>query len=117
MTRTLTLCALVSVLLATAAHAAPPHKTVLYREMGGVIDDHRARWKALAESGNEVEIRGRCQSACTLIVGYIPRDRICFDEHAEFAVHMPYDQVHSCTKLYRGLVHVQPIPARNPRLD
>jgi hypothetical protein len=83
------LIALAGVLLASPAYAGV---TVLHFEKGGVIDDHRVRWRALAESGDAVQVRGRCQSACTLITGYIPRDRICFDEHAELAFHMPYNR-------------------------
>src|SRR5262245_22267803 len=55
--------------------AAPP-KTVLYEERGGRLLDHWERWKALAAQGGEVEIRGPCWSACTLILAHIPRERL-----------------------------------------
>jgi hypothetical protein len=61
--------------------------TTLYDEKGGGIYEHRARWQALAHSGNQVEIRGRCQSACTLITAYIPRERLCFGERGFLAFH------------------------------
>ena len=63
------------------------HTTTLYDEKGGGIDQHRARFQALANSGNQVEIRGRCQSACTLITAYIPRERLCFGERGFLAFH------------------------------
>jgi hypothetical protein len=66
--------------------AAPP-KTVLYEERGGRLVDHWERWKALAAQGGEVEIRGPCWSACTLILAHIPRERLCFDKHAELNFH------------------------------
>jgi hypothetical protein len=66
--------------------AAPP-KTVLYDERGGQIVDHWERWKALAAQGGEVEIRGPCWSACTLIMAHIPRERLCFDKRAELNFH------------------------------
>ena len=62
-------------------------KTVLYEERGGRIVDHWERWKALAAQGGEVEIRGPCWSACTLIMAHIPRERLCFDKHAELNFH------------------------------
>jgi hypothetical protein len=61
--------------------------TTLYDEKGGGIYEHHARFQALANSGNQVEIRGRCQSACTLIVAHIPRDRLCFGERGFLAFH------------------------------
>jgi hypothetical protein len=40
--------------------------TFLGSEWGGRIDQHVERWKALAASGEDVEIRDLCPSACTL---------------------------------------------------
>ena len=57
------------------------------RNAGGRIVDHWERWKALAAQGGEVEIRGPCWSACTLIMAHIPRERLCFDKHAELNFH------------------------------
>jgi hypothetical protein len=70
-----------------APNRAAPPKTVLYEERGGRIADHWERWKALAAEGGEVEIRGPCWSACTLILAHIPRERLCFDKHAELNFH------------------------------
>ena len=36
----------------------PGHVTVLYYEIGGLGQDHIERWRALAASGDNVEIRG-----------------------------------------------------------
>jgi len=45
------------------------------------------RWQALAASGNDVEIRGQCVSGCTLIMAYVPSERICFDDAAVLEFH------------------------------
>jgi hypothetical protein len=45
------------------------------------------RWRELAQSDDDVEIRGPCFSACTLIVGYVPKERICFGDHASLQFH------------------------------
>jgi len=53
-------------------------KTFLGKEHGGRIDQHIERWKALATSGDDVEIRDLCPSACTLVLAYVPKERLCF---------------------------------------
>ena len=63
-------------------------KAVLYNEPGGIIQDHVKRWRALAVSADDVEIRGPCVSACTLIMAFVPSDRICFGEAASLQFHM-----------------------------
>src|SRR5262249_8334658 len=50
----------------------PIPKTALYYEPGGIIRDQIERWQRIAQSDNDVEIRGECMSACTLIMAYVP---------------------------------------------
>src|SRR6266446_2180365 len=71
-----------------AARIPAKTKIVLYNEPGGIIQDHVRRWQALAASGDDVEIRGPCVSACTLIMAFVPSDRICFGEAASLKFHM-----------------------------
>jgi hypothetical protein len=61
-------------------------KTVLYNEPGGILQDHIKRWQALAAS--EDEIRGPCVSGCTMIMAFVPSDRICFGDAASLQFHM-----------------------------
>src|SRR5215467_5669425 len=49
-----------------------PHKTVILFGAGGSLPAYLDRFRELAESGNDVEVRGPCRSACTMIVAYIP---------------------------------------------
>jgi hypothetical protein len=62
-------------------------RTKLYFEPGGFLPDYEKRWKALAESGDTVEIRGYCNSACTMIMAYVPSEKICFSESASLGFH------------------------------
>jgi hypothetical protein len=62
--------------------------TVLYDEKGGDIKAHWHRFRLLAESGDDVEIRGECPSACTLVMAHIPHDRLCFAEGASLGFHV-----------------------------
>jgi hypothetical protein len=44
---------------------------------GGRIGDYLAKYQALRLSGERVAIDGICASACTMILGALPRNRIC----------------------------------------
>jgi hypothetical protein len=67
--------------------AWPKHTTVLEFEPGGCIGEHEKRYLSLASSGADVEVRGLCYSACTLIVAYIPKERLCFGNYASLNFH------------------------------
>jgi hypothetical protein len=54
---------------------------------GGVVADYDARWAGLAAQGVDVRIVGPCQSACTVLLGHIPRSRICVTPAASFGFH------------------------------
>jgi hypothetical protein len=71
----------------------PRLTTVLYDESGGILQEHIKRFKALAASGNNVEVRSYCPSACTMIVAYVPSDRICFAEGTGLGFHMAQEMV------------------------
>ena len=45
------------------------------------------RFRALRDSGEKVVVDGDCDSACTLLLGYIPKDRICVTPKARFGFH------------------------------
>jgi hypothetical protein len=61
--------------------------TFLGAEHGGRLDQHIERWKALAASGEDVEIRDFCPSACTLVLAHIPKERLCFSTTAVLGFH------------------------------
>jgi hypothetical protein len=78
-----------SVVSATAAAAQAPRAgvTVLQNEPGGYLAIYQYRFETLAANGDSVEIRGKCLSACTLVLAYIPRERLCFHETAWLGFH------------------------------
>jgi hypothetical protein len=65
----------------------PRLTTVLRYEPGGVLHEHEKRWWDLARSGDDVEIRDMCASACTMIMAYVPRERMCFGERSALLFH------------------------------
>jgi len=59
----------------------------IYDDLGGQIGEYLAKYQALRVSGEQVEIDGTCASACTMILGAIPRNRICVTPRAILAFH------------------------------
>lgn len=57
---------------------------------GGSVAAYSQRWKALAARGVDVRIVGKCQSACTVLLGYVPRSRICVTPAASFGFHLAH---------------------------
>jgi hypothetical protein len=44
-------------------------------------------WHVIATRGGTVDIIGPCESACTLVMAHIPKDRLCFGQHARLGFH------------------------------
>ena len=61
--------------LATPVSPLPGER--ILDDSGGRIGNYLTRYEALRKSGRRVAIDGTCASACTLLLGVIPRDRIC----------------------------------------
>ena len=54
---------------------------------GGQIGPYLDNLAALRSSGERVIIDGPCLSACTMVLGVIPRDRICVTRRARLGFH------------------------------
>ena len=59
----------------------------IVRDVGGQIGPYLETLVALRTSGEKVIIDGPCLSACTMILGVIPRDRICMTRRARLGFH------------------------------
>ncbi len=57
---------------------------------GGSVVEYDQHWAALAAQGVSVRIVGPCQSACTVLLGHIPRERICVTPRAAFGFHQAH---------------------------
>jgi len=60
-------------------------------DRGGRIGTYVDRYQGLRSSGETVIIDGLCASACTIVLGAIPRDRICVTSHATLGFHAAWD--------------------------
>ena len=64
-------------------------------DLGGQIGEYLAKYEALRVSGEHVIIDGTCASACTMILGVVPRNRICVTPQATLEFHAAWDPMPS----------------------
>lgn len=57
---------------------------------GGSVAEYDSRWADIAARGANVRITGPCQSACTVLLGHIPRNKICVTPDASFGFHLAH---------------------------
>src|SRR5215831_5588810 len=60
-------------------------------DRGGRIGTYVDRYQGLRSSGESVIIDGLCASACTIVLGAIPHDKICVTSHATLGFHAAWD--------------------------
>jgi hypothetical protein len=60
------------------------------QDYGGSIERYKAKYAAIRDRGERVIIDGVCNSACTLVLGMVPRNRVCVTPRASLGLHMPY---------------------------
>lgn len=68
-----------------ASHALAT--VIISDDNGGRIGPYLARYQMLRQSGEYVIVDGRCLSACTIVLGLIPRSRLCVTPKAVFGFH------------------------------
>ena len=74
------------------ASAAPAFAIVTIQDdSGGRIGTYLEKFQALRLSGERVMIDGTCASACTMLLGAIPRDRICVTPRAVLEFHAAWN--------------------------
>jgi hypothetical protein len=63
----------------------------IHDDGGGQIGPYLAKYRALRASGERVEIDGTCASACTMLLGIVPRNHICITPRAALIFHSAWD--------------------------
>jgi hypothetical protein len=62
--------------------------TVLIRgDIGGMMENYVARFQQVRQSGEPVAIDGEYYSACTMLLGLLPRDQVCATPNAVLGFH------------------------------
>ena len=57
---------------------------------GGLLEEYKARYAVIRDRGERVIIDGMCGSACTLVLGIVPLNRVCVTPRARLGFHMAY---------------------------
>jgi hypothetical protein len=60
-------------------------------DRGGRIGIYVDNYRGLHFSGETVIIDGLCASACTIVLGALPHDKICVTSHATLGFHAAWD--------------------------
>ncbi|HEY6258197.1 MAG TPA: hypothetical protein VIY51_20640 [Xanthobacteraceae bacterium] len=85
---TVLLAATIAATCTFPASTTPALATVrITSDPGGQIGPYLEKLQSLRNSGQNVIIDGPCLSACTMLLGVIPRDRICVTPRAQLGFH------------------------------
>ena len=84
---TAVLGAVMAALTVTAAHST----VRIVSDPGGQIGPYLENLHALRDSGQKVIIDGPCISACTMVLGVIPYERICVTPRARLGFHAAWN--------------------------
>ena len=82
---------LLAAVLLLAGVAASHAAVRIADDRGGRIGTYVDRYQDLRSSGEAVIIDGLCASACTIVLGTIPHDKICVTSHATLGFHAAWD--------------------------
>jgi hypothetical protein len=78
------IAAVVSMALAVTSASATE---IIGDDVGGKMKDYTAHFQQVRSSGEPVVISGTCVSACTMVLGFVPSDRICATPNAVLGFH------------------------------
>ena len=82
---------LVAVILLLSGAGASHAVVRIADDRGGRIGTYVDRYQGLRTSGEYVIIDGLCASACTIVLGAVPHDKICVTSHANLGFHAAWD--------------------------
>jgi hypothetical protein len=60
-------------------------------DRGGRIGTYVTKFQRLRSSGESVIIDGLCASACTIVLGAVPHDKVCVTSRATLGFHAAYN--------------------------
>jgi hypothetical protein len=78
---------LLPLLLAISPARADLHIT---RDHGGYVTEYKAKYERIRDRKERVIIDGICNSACTMVFGIVPMNRICVTPRASLGFHQAY---------------------------
>lgn len=107
---------LIAILLAASPGTAAAAVRITNDE-GGNIGVYWSRYVQIRDAGEQIVIDGTCFSACTLVLGIVPYDRICVTRNAILGFHAAWRSGFLGIKVIndpatRTLMSYYPIPVR-----
>lgn len=80
-----------ALLMLTLFAASPAHALLhITRDHGGYVEQYKAKYDRIRDTGQRVVIDGICNSACTLVLGIVPLNKICVTPRASLGFHEAY---------------------------
>ncbi|NVN88190.1 MAG: hypothetical protein HXX15_19080 [Rhodopseudomonas sp.] len=83
---------LLTVVLLLAGVASSHAVVRIAEDRGGRIGTYVDKYQDLRSSGETVIIDGLCASACTIVLGAVPHDKICVTSKANLGFHAAWDR-------------------------
>lgn len=79
------------VCLIAVCMAAPARADLrITRDHGGYVTEYKAKYERIRERRERVIIDGICNSACTMVFGIVPMNKICVTPRASLGFHQAY---------------------------
>jgi hypothetical protein len=85
------LTALLVAVILLAGNKASDAVVRIVHDPGGRIGAYVDRYQGMHSSGEMVIIDGYCASACTIVLGTVPHDKICVTSRARLGFHAAWD--------------------------
>ena len=87
-------------------------------DVGGKMKDYTTHFQQVRNSGEPVVISGTCVSACTMVLGLVPSDRICVTPNAVLGFHAAWMFDNSGKRVVsasgtQDLMNTYPAPVRD----
>lgn len=77
-------------LMALVAPEAARADYRITRDHGGYVEEYKTRYARIRARGERVIIDGICNSACTLVLGMVPPNKVCATPRASLGFHQAY---------------------------
>ena len=90
---------------------------IISGDVGGKMKDYTTHFEQVRNSGEPVVISGTCVSACTMVLGLVPSDRICATPNAVLGFHAAWTFDNSGKRIVsasgtQDLMNTYPAPVR-----
>ncbi|MFC0243472.1 hypothetical protein [Rhodopseudomonas telluris] len=80
-----------SLLLPLVLMVSPAHADLrITRDHGGYVTEYKAKYERIRDRRERVIIDGICNSACTMVFGIVPLNKICVTPRASLGFHLAY---------------------------